>query len=63
MNTRDILTMVGAFCLSFGETLRTLAPSATAYWIGLAMLAAGPILIGARSVISQPKKPKNDAKK
>ncbi len=50
MNARDICTMIGAFCMAFGETLKTLAPSATGYWIGLAMLSAGPILMGVRSI-------------
>ncbi len=50
MNLKDATTIAGAFFMSFGEMLKTQAPSVMAYWIGQAMIVLGPLLLAGRAI-------------
>ena len=53
MKLRDVISMVGAFCTSFGTLLMSMPVEKWAWWLGQVMFIAGPILMTARAVTAK----------
>jgi len=51
MKLRDILTIIGACCLSVGPVLMHHVPDSTVYTVGECLTAIGSALLGSRAVL------------
>lgn len=62
MKARDIISLVGAFFLSFGGIIMTQDVPKWAWWTGQAMVILGPILMGSRAAMAgaKPRSPDDE---
>ena len=49
MKLRDVLSIIGAFCLAFGGKIKDRINSTAAWWVGDALITIGPILMASRA--------------
>lgn len=52
MDTRNLLTIIGAFLTGFGALVIKAEVPSWAWWVGQGMVVLGPLLMSARAVMA-----------